>query len=372
MNEPIAITGVGCVTPFDHPGLARRLRARPRLPPAPRAPEHPDRLHLPVRVPARILAEQPACPAHSGQLAGDRTAALDELGMIWDVLEEAWMRAHQEACAWQQQHGHLEVPADVRTDDGTGLATWLTSQRSACRNGTLPAGRITLLEKIGFGWDVAEAQWMRRYRQLTDTLASCGGQRYLPPGSPDATWLENQRTAHRTGKLPTGKTALLEKAGIVLPRRHVALRLPGAAGIPRRSRTYPDSQGHPHPGRDRPGRLGHLLARPQGPAHRRSDPAARSARVPVELPPGCLAGPLPRSPRLQRPERPPQCHLPHTPGRMALLATQETPQRPANQRAGIWMASAAVSARHHQAVAVEVVDGDVAELGKQPLAHDDG
>jgi len=155
---------------------------------------------------------------NAGQLAGDRIAALDELGMIWDVLEEAWIRAYQEARAWQQQHGHLEVPADVRTADGTGLANWLTSQRSACRNGTLPAGRIALLEKIGLRPDAARERWMRRYRQLTDALAACGGQRYLPPGSPEATWLENQRASHRTGKLPADRTALLEQAGIVLRR----------------------------------------------------------------------------------------------------------------------------------------------------------
>jgi Helicase associated domain len=155
---------------------------------------------------------------NSGQLAADRTAALDELGMIWDVLEEAWMRTYQEARAWQQQHGHLEVPADVRTADGAGLATWLTYQRLACRNGTLPAGRIALLDKIGFGWDAAWARWMRRYRQLTDALAACGGQRYLPPGSAEATWLENQRAGHRTGKLPADRIALLEQAGLVLRR----------------------------------------------------------------------------------------------------------------------------------------------------------
>jgi superfamily II DNA or RNA helicase len=155
---------------------------------------------------------------NSGQLAADRIAALDGLGMIWDVLEEAWLRAYQEACAWQEQHGHLEVPPDVRTADGTGLATWLTNQRSAWRNGTLAAGRIALLEKIGFEPDAAQARWMRRYRQLTDALAACGGQRHLPPGSPEAVWLENQRAAHRTGKLPPDKITLLEDAGIVLRR----------------------------------------------------------------------------------------------------------------------------------------------------------
>jgi hypothetical protein len=155
---------------------------------------------------------------NSGQLAAGRITALDALGMIWDVLDQAWMRAYQEACAWHQQHGHLEVPADVRTADGTGLATWLTNQRSAWRNGTLAAGRIALLEKIGAGQDASEERWMRRYHQLTSALASCGGQRYLPPGSPEAVWLENQRAAHRTGTLSADKITLLENAGIVLRR----------------------------------------------------------------------------------------------------------------------------------------------------------
>ncbi|HVB43271.1 MAG TPA: Helicase associated domain protein [Streptosporangiaceae bacterium] len=153
-----------------------------------------------------------------GQLAADRRAALDELGMIWDVLDEAWMQAYQDACAWHDQHGHLEVPADVRTADGTGLAAWLASQRSAWRYGTLAADRIALLEKIGAGQDAGQERWMRRYRQLADALDSCGGQRYLPPGCPEAVWLENQRAAHRTGKLSADKITLLENADIVLRR----------------------------------------------------------------------------------------------------------------------------------------------------------
>ena len=107
-------------------------------------------------------------------------------------------------CPHRQQHR----PGDLADQPAFGLPTE-----------TLPAGRIALLEKIGFARDAAEERGgCTAARQLTDALASCGGQRYLPPGSPEATWLENQRASHRTGKLSADKTALLEKAGIVLRR----------------------------------------------------------------------------------------------------------------------------------------------------------
>ena len=158
---------------------------------------------------------------NSGQLPATRIGALDGLGMIWDALDEAWMRAFQHACAWQQQHGHLEVPDDYRAPGGASLATWLTRQRTAYRNNTLPAGRITLLEQIGFGWDAGQARWMRRYHQLTTALARPGGQQHLPAGSPEAIWLESQRVLHRAGKLPAARITLLEQAGIVLRRADI-------------------------------------------------------------------------------------------------------------------------------------------------------
>ena len=82
----------------------------------------------------------------------------------------------------------------------------------------MTASRKALLEEIGFPWDPAEARWMRRYHQLADALARHGGPANLPAGSPEATWLEGQHLARHRGKLPDGKIALLEKAGIAVRR----------------------------------------------------------------------------------------------------------------------------------------------------------
>jgi hypothetical protein len=137
--------------------------------------------------------------------------------MTWDVLEEAWTRAWREARAWQEEHGHLEVPEGFRTAEGTRLATWLGHQRKALREGTATPWRAELLGRIGLGPDAAAERWARRYRQLAAAMADSGG-RGLEPGSPEATWLENQRAACRAGRLPEDKIALLRDAGVVLRR----------------------------------------------------------------------------------------------------------------------------------------------------------
>ena len=267
---------------------------------------------------------------NSGQLAADRIAALDGLGMIWDVLEETWMRAYHEARAWQEQHGHLEVPADVRTADGTGLAAWLTSQRSAWRQRHARGQPDRAAGADRVPPDAGRARWMRRYRQLTDAIdpAAAGSATFLPgPPRPPGWRTSAPRTApasSRRTRPPCWRTPASCSAAPTCgtpPTRRWPNSTPPTdiPGFPR----------DPHPGRDRPGRLGYLPARPKAKAHQRAGPAARPDRVSVERPPGRLARPLPGGGRLPRPARPPQRHFPHAPGRMAVPAAQETRRWPA-------------------------------------------
>ncbi|HEV3294522.1 MAG TPA: Helicase associated domain protein, partial [Streptosporangiaceae bacterium] len=155
---------------------------------------------------------------NTGTLPAGRIGLLDQAGMIWDRLDAAWMNAYRELRAFQDQHGHFEVPLDYRTADGIKLAEWQGTQRDADHAGKMTASRRALLDEIGFPWDPAQARWMRRYHQLTDALARHGGPQHLPPDSPEATWLEGQHLAHHRGKLPAGKIALLEQAGIPVRR----------------------------------------------------------------------------------------------------------------------------------------------------------
>ena len=153
-----------------------------------------------------------------GAMPPDRIRLLDRAGMIWDRQEAAWMAAYRELSAFRDQHGHFEVPVDYRTADGIKLNEWQGTQRDAARAGKLTARRRALLDAIGFPWDPAEARWMRRYHLLTEALTRYGDPSGLPPGSPEAVWLEGQHLAHHHGKVPDDKIILLEQAGVTIRR----------------------------------------------------------------------------------------------------------------------------------------------------------
>jgi superfamily II DNA or RNA helicase len=153
-----------------------------------------------------------------GAMAPSRAALLDQIGMIWDRPQAAWMAAYRELCAFKNEHGHFEVPVTHRTGDGIKLNEWQGTQRDTARAGKLTTQRKTLLDAIGFPFDPAEARWARRYHQLTDAITRHGSPRNLPPGCPEAIWLESQHLAHHHGKLPDHKIILLEQAGITFAR----------------------------------------------------------------------------------------------------------------------------------------------------------
>jgi superfamily II DNA or RNA helicase len=153
-----------------------------------------------------------------GAMPADRVRLLDQAGMIWDLLEAAWMAAYRELCAFKNTHGHFEVPVGYRTADGIKLNEWQGTQRDADRAGKLTGQRRALLDALGFPWDPAQARWMRRYHQLTEAITRHGGPASLPPGSPEATWLEGQHLACHRGKLPGESIVLLEQAGITIRR----------------------------------------------------------------------------------------------------------------------------------------------------------
>ena len=273
---------------------------------------------------------------NSGTMPADRIRHLDQIGMIWDRLDAAWMSAYQELRAFNDHHGHFEVPMDYRTADDIKLAEWQGTQRDVDRAGKMTASRKALLDQIGFPWDPAEARWMRRYRQLTDALARHGGPANLPAGSPEATWLEGQHLAHHRGKLPGDKITLLEQAGIAVRRPDPWARLPGSARLqgparpPARPRQVQDRR-RVHAQR--------LAARParqaqSRPADRRAGGAAGGGRILLGPARGSLARPLPGSRHLaagtRQPRPPPQA----PPEGMAVPPAEKPPPGSAPGRPG--------------------------------------
>ncbi|MGW2181283.1 Helicase associated domain protein [Streptomyces sp. NPDC001732] len=157
----------------------------------------------------------------SGKLTPEQIAALDELDMEWDPADARWQQSFQAARAYHATHGHLRPPAGT-VQDGTDLPVWLSRQRTAHRNNTLPPERAAALNELGIDWtpghgvaDVrAERAWHDRLDDARQYHAAHGHLR--PPkntlvnGRRLDAWLSVQRTRHKNGELTPGQVAALE------------------------------------------------------------------------------------------------------------------------------------------------------------------
>jgi hypothetical protein len=78
---------------------------------------------------------------------------LDNLGVIWDPLEEQWQRGIEVLKQFIKEHGHAQVPYNYEKD-GFPLGVWRNARIGAKRRGALEKGKIQELDRLGFVWEV--------------------------------------------------------------------------------------------------------------------------------------------------------------------------------------------------------------------------
>lgn len=115
----------------------------------------------------------------SNYLTDERIAALDSIGMIWDVPDRVWARNYAAAERYYGEHGNLSVPAGYVTGDGVKLGMWLNNLRNAYRgkntNYRLTPTQIDELNAIGMVWKTKfDVAWERGYRYAAEYAATNG------------------------------------------------------------------------------------------------------------------------------------------------------------------------------------------------------
>lgn len=94
--------------------------------------------------------------AQSGYLTKERTAALDSLGMVWNVSDTLWQRNYGAAKDYYDEHGDLDVPTAYVASDGTKLGLWLLNIRNSYagkhKSHRLTQEQIDELNEIGMIW----------------------------------------------------------------------------------------------------------------------------------------------------------------------------------------------------------------------------
>uniref|UniRef100_UPI00214BFF36 helicase associated domain-containing protein n=1 Tax=Chlamydia suis TaxID=83559 RepID=UPI00214BFF36 len=98
------------------------------------------------------------------------------------------------------------------------LASWVSNQRQYFKKGKLAEDRIERLEEIGFVWRVLKEAWEENFLELKrfrEEHGHCKVPHRYPQNPQLASWVRNQRTDFKEGKLAEDRVARLEEIGFV-------------------------------------------------------------------------------------------------------------------------------------------------------------
>ena len=154
------------------------------------------------------------------RLSAERVRRLSQLGIAWDthvelrrMNEARWLDMYNALAVFRQEHGNCLVP---NSKEHAGLRKWIGKQRIAKRRGTLSKDRVRWLDRLGFDWDIVEAQWNKMFEALVN-YKNLHGDCAVPgnwPRNPSlASWVNRQRKLGQQGSLALDRKKRLEKLG---------------------------------------------------------------------------------------------------------------------------------------------------------------
>ncbi|MEO5348216.1 MAG: Helicase associated domain protein [Magnetococcus sp. YQC-3] len=149
-----------------------------------------------------------------GRLEPDAVSRLESVGFVWDPEQAAWDEQFAHFQAFQQQHGHGQVPEHWPAQPA--LAEWAKQQRLLFAKGTLAAHRFAPLSGLGFCWDLDQARWEEHFAAFLQFKQTQEHGRIpdLWPENPGlALWAREQRKERERGKLPIERQVLLDELG---------------------------------------------------------------------------------------------------------------------------------------------------------------
>ena len=92
----------------------------------------------------------------NGGLSELQRSRLEELGMVWDALEQAWKAGFRQLEAYKAENGDCLVPQGYETADGFKLGMWVSTQRQKYqgKNSGLSEPQRSRLEALGMSWKI--------------------------------------------------------------------------------------------------------------------------------------------------------------------------------------------------------------------------
>ena len=159
----------------------------------------------------------------------ERVAALDKIGMIWNVPDYIWEENFSAALRYHREKGDLNVPSNYVDDEGIKLGQWICGLRSN-RNGTaknvkpITDEQIARLDAIGMRWG---SKYDRQWDEAFDALCSYYNKYHtfdIPvsyktdSGIALGKWIRRQRDYYANGKLTDERIEKLKSVGLTLEK----------------------------------------------------------------------------------------------------------------------------------------------------------
>lgn len=149
--------------------------------------------------------------AGSDRLTAERAAALERIGMVWNVYDDGWAKGYARAKEYYEKHGDLNVPVRFKADDGYALGRWIADQRKArsgkFQNRPLSEEQIRQLDAIVMIWGRSrDERWDSFYCAAREYYAENGNlempaQYKTQDGCCLGMWEYDQKRNWRGGKL---------------------------------------------------------------------------------------------------------------------------------------------------------------------------
>ena len=135
--------------------------------------------------------------------------------------EESWLYNYNLVKDYYDINGNLLIPSDYVVN-GVNLNRWLANQKYQYKIGNLSKKRIELLNKLNITWTVRTYSWevmynlvKKYYDEKGDLLVPHSYEVAIDGGTIKlGSWLHDQRSLYKTGKLPQNRIKLLEDIGM--------------------------------------------------------------------------------------------------------------------------------------------------------------
>jgi hypothetical protein len=152
------------------------------------------------------------------KLSQDKIRRLEEIGFIWDRLDERFEKGFKETLLYKARTGNPNAIATYKTSEGYNLGTWQVAKRGNYKKGKLSKEQIRRLEEIDFVWDMIEDQFEKGIQE-TLVCKNNTGNPNAPRGYNTSEgyqlgqWQGHQRGNYKKGKLSSDRIKRLEDIG---------------------------------------------------------------------------------------------------------------------------------------------------------------